>query len=150
CAPAAELTASAASERGNIEVAGVGQCETVFIPVDRDASTTLMLARARYRFTAEEVGLLQGMARVLGLGLRLVGTLAVERRQVDENRELVASLQERQGLLERLARIQRKISSRAPLQDVLNSITSGAAELLGDEVVALRLVNESDPRSMTM
>ena len=150
CTPDAELVAAATSDGAGIELAGVGHCETVVIPVDRDAGTTLLLARARHRFTAEEVGLLRGMARVLALGLRLLGTVAAERRQVEENRDLVVSLQERQSLLERLARIQRDISSRAPLQDVLDAITAGAAELLRDEVVALRLVDETDPTFMLM
>jgi diguanylate cyclase (GGDEF)-like protein len=148
CTPEAQLVAAAASDHPHIDVAGVGACETAVIPVDRDEGTALILARASYRFTAEEVGLLRGMARVLALGLRLLGTVAVERRQVDENRELVASLQERQALLERLSRIQRKISSRAPLHDVLNAITSGAAELLRDEMVALRLIDETNPDFM--
>jgi diguanylate cyclase (GGDEF)-like protein len=122
----------------------------VFIPVDRDAGTTLLLARAGSRFTPEEVGLLRGMARVLALGLRLLGTVALERRHVEENRDLVASLRERQALLVRLAQIQRKISSRTSLQHVLDAITSGAAELLGNEVVALRLLDESDPDIMVL
>ena len=146
----AELASVIASDRPVLSLPGVGRCETVVIPVDRDAGTTLVLARASYRFTGEEVGLLRGMARVLALGLRLLGTVAAERRQTEENRALVASLQERHTLAGRLSKIQRKISSRAPLAEVLNAITSGAAELLGDEVVALRLVEESDPGSMVM
>jgi diguanylate cyclase (GGDEF)-like protein len=85
------------------------------------------------------------MARVLALGLRLLGILAQERRAAEENRGLVASLRERQMLFERLARIQRKISLRESLQHVLDAITSGAAELLEDEAVSLRLLDESDP-----
>ena len=152
CTPEAELIAAAESGRADvdIDIAGVGRCQTVVIPVDRDAGTTLILARASYRLSAEEVGLLRGMARVLGLGLRLLGMLAAQRRHVEENRSLVNSLQERQALLERLARIQRKISSRAPLGDVLDAITAGAAELVGDEVVALRLIDEADARFMVM
>ena len=69
---------------------------------------------------------------------------------MDENRLLVQSLRERQALSERLFRIQRKISTRAPLDEVLGTITSGAAELLGDEVVGLRLVSEEDPDAMEM
>ena len=137
-----------AAEGAQIEIAGVGRCETVVIPVDRDEATTVILARSHYCFTREEIGLLRGMARVLALGLRLVETLEAQRRQVEENRSLVVSLQERQSLLERLSRIQRKISSRAPLDDVLSAITAGASELLGDEVVALRLIDESEPNFM--
>ncbi len=73
-----------------------------------------------------------------------------ERRRMDENRLLVQSLRERQALSERLFRIQRKISTRAPLQEVLDAITQGAAELLGDEVVGLRLVSDDDPELMAL
>ena len=66
----------------------------------------------------------------------------------EQNREinqLVASLVERQQLLERLSKIQSSISHRKPLQEVLDSITLGARELLGDEVVGLRLQDPKDP-----
>ena len=71
------------------------------------------------------------------------------RRALEEqNREinqLVASLLERQQLLERLSKIQASISHRKPLQEVLDAITLGARELLGDEVVGLRLQDQADP-----
>ena len=54
----------------------------------------------------------------------------------------------RQTLLERLSRIQRSIVHRAALQDVLDGIVAGAAELLGDEVSALRLVEPHNPTQM--
>ena len=150
CTPDRMLAAAAAGECDVIDVPGVGACETVVAPVDRDEGTSLLLARAGYRFSPEEVGVLRGMARILALGLRLLGTLAVERRHAEENAELVASLRERRALLEKLARIQRKISTRAPLDEVLDAITKGAAELLGDEVVGLRLIDDRDPGVMVM
>jgi diguanylate cyclase (GGDEF)-like protein len=148
--PDAHLVAATNNEHTGIDVPGVGWCETVAMTVDRDAATTLLLARAHGRFTADEVGLLRAMARVLALALRLLGFVATERRQVEENRGLVASLRERQALLERLAQIQRKISLRDTLQHVLDAITAGTAELLDDEVVGLRLVDESEPAMMIM
>jgi K+-sensing histidine kinase KdpD len=54
-------------------------------------------------------------------------------------------LWERQRLLERLSRIQRSISHRAPLQEVMDAITQGAADLLGDEIAGIRLVDQEDP-----
>jgi diguanylate cyclase (GGDEF)-like protein len=81
---------------------------------------------------------------------QLTASIEQERRRAQENRELLASLRERQILSDRLFRIQRKISTRAPLQEVLDTITFGAAELLGDDVAALRLVDEDDPRTMVM
>jgi K+-sensing histidine kinase KdpD len=56
------------------------------------------------------------------------------------------SLLQRQRLFEKLTKIQRSISHRLPLQEVLDGITAGASELLGDPVVALRLMDDKDPR----
>ena len=145
---AAELIAVVAGQWGTLHVPGAGQCETVVVPVDRDKASTLVLARAARRFSAEEAGLLRGMARVLALGLRLLATVAVERKQAEENVQLVSSLRERQSLLEKLSAVQRQISKRGPLQDVLDAITSGAAELVLDVVVALHLVDDSAPEFM--
>ncbi|MCW3046722.1 MAG: hypothetical protein JWO74_1006 [Solirubrobacterales bacterium] len=55
------------------------------------------------------------------------------------------ALRERQELLERLLRIQRSISHGAPLQEVLEAIAGGAAQLLGDPVGAVRLVDAGAP-----
>jgi diguanylate cyclase (GGDEF)-like protein len=141
----AEILAVALGHRANVEIPGAGMCETVIIPVDREEGSRVVLARSCYRFSAEESALLRGMGRVLALALRLLRTVAVERRQADENAKLVASLRERQALLERLSSIQRQISSRALLPDVLGAVTAGVAEFLGDDVVVMQLVDESDP-----
>jgi signal transduction histidine kinase/CheY-like chemotaxis protein len=49
------------------------------------------------------------------------------------------ALNERHGLLERLARIHRSISEGAPLPEVLTAVAAGAADLLGDPVAGLRV-----------
>ena len=54
-------------------------------------------------------------------------------------------LKERQLLLERLTKIQRSISHRAPLQEVMDAITQGAQDLLGDEIAGIRLIDPDDP-----
>ena len=59
--------------------------------------------------------------------------------------ELVGSLRGRQELLERLAQIQRSIVHRTDLESLLDAIVVGARELIGDEVVSLRLLDEDDP-----
>ncbi|MEX2658447.1 MAG: EAL domain-containing protein, partial [Acidimicrobiales bacterium] len=61
--------------------------------------------------------------------------------QAGEKETLLASLQERQVLLECLFEIQRAISRREPIQTLLDAVTAGTAKLLGAEVVALRLVD---------
>lgn len=60
-------------------------------------------------------------------------------------KERLEALQERQLLLERLTRIQRSISHRAPLQEVMDAITQGARDLLGDEIAGIRLIDQEDP-----
>jgi len=72
----------------------------------------LVMARMDEQFGPEEQQMLQGMAQVLGLVLRSLRTLAAERA--------------RHQLLETLLAIQRAISNRKPLQEVLDAVTAGA------------------------
>jgi diguanylate cyclase (GGDEF)-like protein len=81
---------------------------------------------------------------------QLTRSIEQERRRTIENQELLASLSERQLLTDRLSRIQRKISTRAPLQEVLDAITLGAADLVHADVAALRFVDEDDPDFMVI
>jgi diguanylate cyclase (GGDEF)-like protein len=146
--PAAS-TLAASVDRGFLDVDGVGDCQTIAIPLDR--GSTLMLGRASNDvFTGDEANLLRAMARALDLTLRMLRLVDDERSQREQNAQLVSMLQERQLLLERLSRIQRSISTRAPLDDVLKSIVAGAFELLGDGVVALHLVDPENPDCMVM
>ncbi len=99
--------------------------------------------RAGPEFLPGERMLLSSMAKVLVMAVGLL-----ENRE--QERALLASLQERQALLERLARIQRSIFHRAPLADVLDTICTGAAELLGDDVIGLRLLDPDDPTQLVL
>jgi diguanylate cyclase (GGDEF)-like protein len=146
--PEAELREVAAGCRTTIDLPGVGPCETVVVPVGPDDRTSIILARPGSRFTAEEVGLLRGMSRVLALGLRLLATVAVERSQADENAKMVVSLRQQQALLEKQSSARRQIAQRAPIGKVLGTITADAAELLGEGVVVLQLIDDGDPDFM--
>jgi uncharacterized protein YcbX len=84
-------------------------------------SGRLIVARASCDFSDDERNLLTGMASVLGLCLRGIAALEVERV--------------RQRLLETLLDIQRAISHRVALPEVLAAITEGASALLGGCVV---------------
>jgi diguanylate cyclase (GGDEF)-like protein len=97
----------------------------------------------RTAFEPADRTLLASMAKVLVMAVGLL-----ENRE--QERALLTSLQERQDLLERLARIQRSIFHRAPLQDVLDTICTGAAELLGDDVIGLRLLDPDDRSQLVM
>lgn len=56
-----------------------------------------------------------------------------------------ARLRERSALLDRLLRIQRSISHRAPLKEVTAAICDGLRELVDDDLAGLRLIDPDDP-----
>jgi diguanylate cyclase (GGDEF)-like protein len=91
----------------------------------------VIVARTSSDFSDDERSLLTGMASVLGLSLRGIAALEIERT--------------RQRLLETLLDIQRAISHRAPLPEVLEAITAGACALLGGCAVSLVLHDALDP-----
>ncbi|MFI5894435.1 putative bifunctional diguanylate cyclase/phosphodiesterase [Actinoplanes sp. NPDC051513] len=96
-------------------------------------------------FTAEEVTLLRGMARVLELSLSSLQRLESERRYAEENDRLLDSLQQRQRLFEKLTEIQRAIARRNPLEKIFEIVTGAARELLGAEMSSLNLIDRDDP-----
>ena len=141
--PVAPLAAAALGTGREIDLPGLGRCALLAIPMDGPLPGTLLLARSGEPFTQQEAGLVRGMVRVLGLTVDML-------RVVERERAVRQETQERQNLLERLFKIQRSISNRAPIQSVLDAITEGAAELLGDEIVGLRLIDEDDPSVLLM
>src|SRR5688572_11804073 len=155
--PLDSLRGVLADHADEMEVPGVGRCAVTRIPLEGALSGTLVFARSGEPFGREEAGLLRSFCRVLSLTVEMLRVVERERtlRQesevhAEENARLLAGLQERQHLLEQLFKIQRSISHRAPIAGVLDAITEGAAELLGDEVVALRLVEEDSPEHMVL
>ncbi|TAL25486.1 MAG: EAL domain-containing protein [Frankiales bacterium] len=156
--PVALLVDVAEGRATTLECEGVGDCTVALAECAGVGGGSVLLARSEsLPFVQEERALLRGMAQVLSLALqgrRLVDEERGHRRLSDahaaDNAKLLASLRERQELLERLSRIQRSISSRQPLNDVLDAIVAGAAELLGEDIVGLRLVDTVDPRYMLM
>ncbi|WP_445148378.1 putative bifunctional diguanylate cyclase/phosphodiesterase [Baekduia sp. Peel2402] len=151
--PERQLVAVAAGDVDVLVVPGSGSCPAVSVPLGDDRSAPrLILARAGAPFTGEERTLLRAMARGLGLTIRLLETIAGERAlrtradlAAAENVRLLETLRKRQRVLEAMARIQRAISRREPLQGVLETIVGAAGELLGDDAPALLLRDEEDP-----
>jgi diguanylate cyclase (GGDEF)-like protein len=134
-----------------IDVARLGLLHSSAARIDDDLSGHLVVGRIEDEFTGEERQLLQGMASVLGLALRSLRTLQTERtlrtereREASERLRLLDTLSQRQRLLESLLTIQKAISRRAPLQTLLDAVTSGAAKLLNDAFVALVLTEPVD------
>jgi diguanylate cyclase (GGDEF)-like protein len=149
--PERDLLDVALRQRSGLDVAGVGRCHTVSAALGGDRSGYLVLARHRQPFTVEEQNLVRGMARVLELTLTMLRTLAAEqamRRHSDaqaaENAALNASLRHRQRLLEHLFDIQRAITRRQPLQQVLDMITVAARDMLDGDMVVLWLRDAQD------
>jgi diguanylate cyclase (GGDEF)-like protein len=142
-APEADLVSVAQGGRGLLDLPGVPACNTAVAVLEEHPPGQLLVARSGDGFAPEEVNLLRGMGRVLTLTMRQL-------RMLGEERRLRAELQERQRLLEQLSKLQRAIANRAPLQEILDAVTAGAAQLLGDEVVGLRLLDTDDQRYMLL
>ncbi|CAN5214049.1 hypothetical protein BH24ACT23_BH24ACT23_11830 [soil metagenome] len=155
---AAELCETALVPSATVTVPSLGEITTLAVPVADERVTRLLVGRrGEQGFNAEEAGLIRTMARILALAIQLRRGLESERelkeqseRRGAENQILLTSLRERQRLLERLARIQRKIVTRSALKDVLEAIVWGARELLGDETVGLRLLDPGDSGRMIL
>lgn len=119
-----------ASGKATLDVPGVGDCAVAVH--DHDGVVQLLVARRGDEpFTPEERGLLRSMTRVLSLTLK--------------NFRLLEALRNRQELFERLTAIQRSISHRAGLAEILDSIAIGLSELFDDDLTMIRLIDVDDP-----
>ncbi len=123
--PNDDLLAVARKERDWVEVPGAGTCHAMAAGWVGAHPGQLVLARWGENFTVEERSVVRGMARLLELTLTMLRTLQAERQ--------------RQQLLEDLFTIQRAISRRQPLDQILCGVTSAAQDLFGDEIVGLWL-----------
>ncbi|HEV7899512.1 MAG TPA: EAL domain-containing protein [Planosporangium sp.] len=150
--PVGQLAGVVAGRRWLIDVPGAGLCHTAVTALRGRIPGHLVIARSGDDgFTVDEVSLLRGMARVLDLTVENLHRTQAERLQADENLRLLASLRERNRLLEQLSRIQRSISRREPLAETLSTITAGARELLADDdVVGLRIRDPDDPQMLVL
>lgn len=138
------LRAAVDAGEASVTLESLGPCKIAVADLEDGAGTHLIVARAgEDPFGRDEQVLLDNMGRTLGLVLRMLRTLDGERATLEH-------LRERQLMLERLVQVQRSISHRAPLQEVLDAITEGAKDLMGDEIAALRLVDPEDPRFLLM
>ena len=154
--PGELLMQLAADTSSMVEVPHLGRCQAMRSPLEHE-DAVLLLVRDGDPFTSDDRRLVRAVARVLGLALRMRRSLDAEReahqnmqRRADDNRRLVNQLRERQDLLDRLFRIQRSISHRAPTRDVLDAITAGASELLGVERAGLRLCDQDSPEDLVL
>ncbi|MFN2582433.1 MAG: putative bifunctional diguanylate cyclase/phosphodiesterase, partial [Candidatus Dormibacteria bacterium] len=155
--PVDELLCVARGDCRELDLRGVGRLHAVAEPVEHIEGALVLGRSGDDGFNAEEIGLLRAMARTLSMTLRTLRMFEQERtlrteseERGRENARLLSMLRERQALLERLSKIQVSISRRAPLPEVLDAIVTGAHELLGDEVVGLRLRDRDDPNLLNL
>lgn len=93
-------------------------------------SGRLVVGRFEGGFTAEEEQMLRALATVLGLVLRNLRSLAVERA--------------RHHVLSNLLQVQQSISNRRPLQEILDAVTGSTSRLLGAATTTLVLTRGED------
>ena len=155
--PESDLVNVAEARQDQIEVPGAGDSHAIAVPLEVQPPGWMVLARSNEGFKTEERALLRGMARVLALTQRLLRVVDGERalrektqQHAQEKAQLLVSLQQRQHLLERLMVIQRLISTRTPPGEVFDAIIEGARDLLGEDVVGLRLLDRSDPTRLVL
>lgn len=155
--PVADLLEVTRQERAHLEVPGLGHTHAVATGWGGSHPGHLVLARWAEDFSVEERHLMRGMARLLELTLTMLRTLQAEHamrerseRQAAENAELVATLRQRQRLMEHLFEVQRAISRRRPLPQILDMITNAAADLLGAGIVGLWLRDSADPEELRL
>lgn len=148
--PSGELGRIGDSRPAVIHVEGVGECHAIAASLEEEP-IRLVVGRAGEAFDRTEIDLLRGMVRVLWLGLRTLRLLVGERaarvqsdRHAGENERLLAALRQRQALLERLSRLQRAIVDRQPSHEILTSVVEGLHEIVGAELVGLRLRDHDD------
>jgi len=147
--PEPSLLAVAAGE-SLLAAPGIGELHAVASPLGGENADALIVARLGEPFDAEERQMLRGMAQVLALALRGIRVLAAERDLRAEKERQVSFAQTRQRLVESLLTIQRAISARRPLPEILDAVTSGACELLDGATVALMLAEGGPNRRLSI
>ena len=154
--PVKELQALALAS-GTLPVVAIGDLYAVPSSLGSDPPGALIVARLDGPLAAEERQVLQGMAQVLGLALRSIRVLSAERtvrtereREAAERLVLLEQAQTRRMLVETLLTIQREISNRKPLPEILDTVTSGTAALLGGVPVALILAEAGRARRLSV
>ncbi len=113
-----------------VDLPGLGAGHALCAAVDAVTACHLVVVRSSSKFSREEVTLLRSMGRALALAMA--------------NSDLLSRLSERQELAERMFRIQQSISHHAPLQQVLDAVTEGAAELLRADIVGVHIAQDQD------
>jgi signal transduction histidine kinase len=164
--PVAELDAFARGTRLELTVPGAGLCTATVVPLEHPPDASLVVARSGQGvWSRDEAGLLQGMARVTSMALRMQGLLDEERasrkesqRQVAENVRLLSTLTERQEQLERLANEQAAMRRVATLvargvspEEVFAAVAEEIGRLVPTDMVHIhRYVGDGEAVAMAV
>ena len=141
-----ELADVAAGDQQSLLVPAANQRgHAIAVPMSSLVGDLVVARVGDQGFSAEELNLARSMGRVMDMTVHMLRTLESERklrdrseRQAAENAALLVSLRARQRVSEELSSIQRAISRRDPLADILDLVTRGVRDLLGDEIAVLR------------
>jgi diguanylate cyclase (GGDEF)-like protein len=125
-----EIIACAGDGQGRPCLDQLGECRvaSVALAVGADSQRLLVVRLGREDFVPTDLLLLRGMAWVLDVTQRQLG--------------IVAELNERQRVLEHVARVQRDVAARVPLPEVFNAVTESAVSLIGSDFAMLHLLDD--------
>lgn len=139
-----DLRAVASGWTDHLDVPGLGVLGATAAEVGDDS--VVVMARASEPFGAEELSSARAMGRVLVLTIRLIETVERQRAmstiavaQMAENEKLLARARAQGRMLESNLRVQRLISQRLPVDEILQAITDEACALLGSDLVGIHL-----------
>ncbi|HEX9999596.1 MAG TPA: EAL domain-containing protein [Actinoplanes sp.] len=147
--PAYAMAEVAAGRRSTLDL-GDDSYAVTYAAIGGEAAGLLVLGRRSAPFTAEEVCLLRGMARVLELSLLSLHMIESERRYAAENGRLLDTLNQGRRFFEGFCGIQRAIAQRLPLQQVFEMAVASVREALDTDVATLNLVDAEDPSRGSM
>ncbi|GAA0472929.1 hypothetical protein Ade02nite_87030 [Paractinoplanes deccanensis] len=143
--PAYAVAEVAAGRRTTLDL-GAGRHAVTHATIGGPAPGVLVLGRAGAPFTAEEITLLRGMARVLELCLQSLYITESERRYAEENGRLLGYLDQGRRVFSELAGVQRAIGRRRPVPETFDLVTAALRDLLGVDMVSISLVERDDPQ----
>nr|WP_308129327.1 EAL domain-containing protein [Actinoplanes polyasparticus] len=141
--PAHPLAEVAAGRQTTLELPH-GQYAATYATIGGAANGVLVLGRARAPFTAEEVCLLRGLARVLELSLQSLHMIESERRYAEEKGRLLGYLDQGRRVFEEMAAVQRAIGRRVPVPQIFDMVLVALRDLLGVDMVAINLLDADD------
>jgi diguanylate cyclase (GGDEF)-like protein len=105
-------------------------------------------------WTARHDAALAAMGPMLHVAMRVQAVQTVERElrsaQAGAQASVLRKLEHRQRVLDEMVRVQRSLARRAPFQQKLDLVTAAVAQVLGVDMVAVRLVDPLAPDELVV